>query len=98
MNIVLLLKRGKRESDFIPQEGEPIYTLDTKELLIGDGKTSVKDLLCVCILNNMVKNTNGDLYHIEIDEEGKVEKITPVKSYIQFNNRSQECNFAVKDK
>lgn len=83
-----LLKRGLKENDYIPSEGEPVYTTNTKELLIGDGKTSVKNLSSVSILNNIVKNSKGQLFYVTIDDEGNVMEIKPIKTKIKNNDIS----------
>lgn len=70
MHTKILIKRGKnRDCDYIPYCGEPVYIIEEKALMIGDGKTSVKDLVPSCILNNVVKDKSGKLYNVTIEED-----------------------------
>ena len=69
MNEIIRLKRGKKESNYIPLEGEPIYTMDTKELLIGDGINKVSELKSVSTLNNIAYDEDGRLYQVKFENE-----------------------------
>lgn len=99
MEINLILKRGKKDANYIPLEGEPVYTIDTKELLIGDGINTVTNLKAVSILNNIVYDEDGKLYQIKIENDNKEEDtkkviLTPLK----MENKIKECFFYIKNK
>lgn len=83
----ILIKRGKnKNSDYVPEFGEPVYTIEENELMIGDGITSVRNLQTVSILNNIIKSKNGKLYNVYIDEDdnGQLKNIS-IKPIRIFN-------------
>ena len=64
----------------IPSRGEPIYDLDTRELLIGDGVTPIARLKPI---RNIVEAEDGRLYTVIIDSNGIPVQTIPVQAPVQ---------------
>lgn len=60
---------------FVPLRGEPIYCVDSKEFLVGDGETPVSLLNAI---DNIVTAADGRLYTVSIDSFGNPVQVIPL--------------------
>ncbi len=80
--------------DRIPEKGEPVYSIKTNELFIGNGENKVSELRPVAILNNVVKGIDGRMYKVDIKDEYDIEAV-PISFTIEnndFYHKLMGCN------
>ena len=70
----IYIKRAvDRNLSVIPQLGETVYCISTKELYVGDGKTPLCELQPITMLNNIVTSPVGQLWNVTVDNCGNCE-------------------------
>ena len=88
-----IIRRGQYPSEtYIPDNGEMIYAMKTKQFFIGDGINTMVNLKP---FNNVVMSDSGKVFLVRIDENDN----PIIKPYIQKDLKTNEiCEFYASTK